>query len=149
MFCSNMERFIFSNGSETSPASPGRLATSVGGATDGFGFSVASREPTSVAEGNEGPVAAQAESIAASTIATAHSTMERKTLITPPHPGLMIVVLLPAWEAFRLATSPIAPKGRSVPQNGRLALVNFYPCCHYSLRLRSFWGGAPAAIRPK
>src|SRR5262249_24622306 len=87
MFRSNTERFIFSKGSETSPASPGRLAMPVGGAPDGFGFSVASREPTSVAEGKEGPLAAQAESIAASASATAHSTMESKTLITPPHAG--------------------------------------------------------------
>src|SRR5262245_53231773 len=84
MFRSNMERFIFSNGSETSPASPGRFATSVGGATGGFGGSSAAAEPTSGAEGNEAAVAAQAQSSAASASTTAHSTMERKTLITSP-----------------------------------------------------------------
>lgn len=59
-----------------------------------FGLSDVSFDPTSVAEGKEGPLAAQAESITASTSATVRSTMENKTLITPdPVLGLMIVVL--------------------------------------------------------
>jgi hypothetical protein len=80
-----MERFIFSKGSDTSFASPGRLATSVGAATDArlFGSSAMLREPTNSAEGSDGPLAAQAESIAASASATARPTIESTTLINP------------------------------------------------------------------
>ncbi|MGA8434455.1 MAG: hypothetical protein WB713_06630 [Methyloceanibacter sp.] len=85
MFRSNVDRFIFSNGSETSAASAGRLATSVGAPIDAslLGLSDVSPEPTNAAEGNEGPLAAQAESIAASVTPTARSTMESNTLINP------------------------------------------------------------------
>src|SRR6478672_8698876 len=103
MFRSNVERFIFSKGSETSASSPGRLATSVGAEIDAslFGLSDASREPTNAAEGNEG-AAAQAESIAASATVTARSTMESKTLIIPPHSGAYGSDLSLLWMQYRI-----------------------------------------------
>src|SRR4029079_15160236 len=111
MFRSNVERFIFSKGSETSASSPGRLATSVGAEIDAslFGLSDVSREPTKAAEGNEGPLTAQAESIAASATVTARSTMESNTLIIPPHSGAMVLVYPLTLMRYRIETKRTTP----------------------------------------
>ena len=79
-----------------------------------LGFSIASREPTNAAEGNEGPLAAQAESIAASATATARSTMESKTLIIPPHSGAYGSDLSPTLDAVQNRNETYGPLIRSV-----------------------------------
>ena len=106
-------------------------------------------EPTNAAEGNEGPLAAQAESIAARATATVRSTMESNTLIDP-HPilGLVILVLSLLQYHRRIEMKPTARHAGIYYQNGHLALGSFYACRHCKLRIRPFWGSSPAAIRP-